>query len=107
MRNYIFADWWEDRGDPLQVLDECFTFEGDILEIMRQTEKAVKVRIVLYSRADGEYIEEEWIPKSAFIYADFEEFKKCDKKAIARRVKQVEKNFPEYADELKRLIKSA
>lgn len=104
MRNYLFADWWEDRGDPVQVLDDNFPFDRDILGIMRQTEKAVKVRIVLYSRATGEYITEEWIPKSAFIYADFEEFKKCDKKAIARRAKQVKKNFPEYAAELKSLI---
>lgn len=104
MRNYIFADWWEDRGDPVQVLDAHYTFERDILGIMRQTEKAVKVRIVLYSQADGEYIAEEWIPKSAFIYADFEGFKKCDKKAIIKRVKQVKTNFPEYAAELKSLV---
>lgn len=104
MRNYLFADWWENRGDPLQVLDDYFPFERDILEIVRQTEKAVKVRIVLYSRAEGEYIAEAWIPKSAFIYADFEGFKKCDKKAINRRIKQVKKNFPEYAEELKSLL---
>ena len=104
MRNYLFAEWWEDRGDPVQVLDAHFTFERDILGITRQTEKAVKVRIVLYSQADGEYIAEEWIPKSAFIYADFEGFKKCDKKAIIKRVKQVKTNFPEYAEELKSLI---
>lgn len=104
MRNYLFADWWEDRGDPVQVLDPNFPFERDILEITRQTEKAVKVRLVLYSRAEGEYIAETWIPKSAFIYTDFDGFKKCDEKAINRRIKQVKKNFPEYADELKSLI---
>ena len=104
MKNYLFADWWENRGDPVQVLDPNFPFERDILEIVRQTEKAVKVRIVLYSRAGGEYITEAWIPKSAFIYADFERFKKCDKKAIIKRVKQVKTNFPEYANELKSLI---
>lgn len=104
MRKYLFAEWWENRGDPLHVLDVHFTFERDILAIMRQTEKAVKVRIVLYSRADGEYIAETWIPKSAFIYADFEGFKKCDKKAIIKRVRQVKTNFPEYAEELKSLI---
>lgn len=104
MRNYLFADWWENRGDPVQVLDAHFAFACDILEIVRQTEKAVKVRIVLYSRADGEYIAEAWIPKSAFIYADFAGFKKCDEKAINRRIKQVKTNFPEYAEELKSLI---
>lgn len=104
MKNYLFADWWEDRGDPLQMLDVHFIFVNDILEIMTQTKKAVKVRIVLYSRADGEYVAEEWIPKSAFIYADFEGFKKCDKKAIYRHIKQVKKRFPEYAAELKSLV---
>lgn len=105
MKQFIFADWWEDRGDPLDVLDDAFHFVAS-LEIERQTDKAVFARVSLWSRAEGHHDGGfEWIPKSAFIYADFDSFRKIDRKAIARRVAFLEKiGFHEYAAEIKTII---
>lgn len=105
MIQFIFADWWENRGDPLYVLDDNFAFVTD-LAIERQTKKAVFARVSLWSRAEGHYDGGfEWIPKSAFIYADFDGFRKIDRKAIARRVAFLEKiGYHEYAAEIKTII---
>lgn len=108
MEKYMFADWWERRGDPLACLDENYTDVRDVLEIVAQTEKAVKVKVVLCTRkqtVQNGTIDILWMPKSAFIYADFENFKKKDISKIQKRIAFIKKcGYNEYADELSTIL---
>lgn len=107
MTKYLLADWWKNRIDPLCCLDDNFASMDDIVKIVAQTEKAVKVEAVFCTRKQKIHegtVDTMWIPKSAFIYADFENFQKKDVAKIEKRIKSVRKNFPEYADEIAALL---